>query len=170
MKRIILSSFLAITASNTLAQVCNPNIVKTKPDAQYVIGGDNEELVIDTETGLMWMRCSLGKRWYDGNCFNTETRYTWQEALNVADTFKYSGFDDWRLPNIKELGSLLELACRDAPINEVMFPNTVQTYYWSASNDAYNAKDAWIVFFASGRHINTAKNTPLAVRLVRNGQ
>lgn len=33
---------------------------------------------------------------------------TWQEALEYAENYSYGGYDDWRLPSVKELQSIVD--------------------------------------------------------------
>lgn len=60
----------------------------------FVDNGDGT--VTDEATGLMWMQTDSG----DG--------MNWQDALAYADTQRYADYDDWRLPNVKELQSILD--------------------------------------------------------------
>ena len=56
---------------------------------------DNDDgTVIDLSTGLMWQKTVSDKMTFD-------------EALAGADTFSLADYDDWRLPTIKELYSLI---------------------------------------------------------------
>lgn len=58
---------------------------------------DNHDGTIsDTETGLMWQQQDSGKG------------MDWQSALNYAETLQLAGHHDWRLPNAKELQSLVD--------------------------------------------------------------
>jgi len=51
--------------------------------------------VTDNLTGLMWRK-------------NPTVAMTWEEALNHCNLLDVSGYDDWRLPNIREMQSLLD--------------------------------------------------------------
>ncbi|MDD3761278.1 MAG: DUF1566 domain-containing protein [Acidithiobacillus sp.] len=76
---------------------------------RYLDNGDGT--VTDTETGLQWMRCSLGQAWDGTSCVGEAEGYTWQEALDAAEELNrkggYAGHRDWRLPSIEELHSLV---------------------------------------------------------------
>ena len=57
---------------------------------------------------------------------------------------------------------------RPAPtINVDYFPNTVNSYYWTASANAYDQRLAWFIYFGSGYEYYDLKTAPFAVRLVR---
>ena len=55
----------------------------------FVDNGDGT--ITDRATGLMWMQKDSGKS------------INWQEALLYAQRLRHAGYDDWRLPNAKEL-------------------------------------------------------------------
>lgn len=88
------------------------------------------------------------------------------EAVNAQG---YCGFHDWRLPTRAELHSLLDRsAVYPAPtINTDYFPNTVNSYYWTATPNPNDERLAWFVYFGSGYEYYDLKSTPFAVRLVR---
>lgn len=60
----------------------------------FVDNGDGT--ISDLATGLMWQSSDDGK-----------TR-DWKEALAYAESLKLAGYDDWRLPNAKELQSIVD--------------------------------------------------------------
>ncbi|TVR02313.1 MAG: DUF1566 domain-containing protein, partial [Desulfovibrionales bacterium] len=64
--------------------------------------------VTDTTTGLMWQKCSYGQTWSNnGQCTGSATTRTWQQAMDAAETLSWAGHEDWRLPDINELKSLI---------------------------------------------------------------
>ena len=164
-KLIISTLLLALSTTNYAA--CNSAITRTAPDSRYELLNSNTE-VKDTQTGLIWQRCSLGQTWSGTSCTGTAATYNWTNALQTA---KNMG-NGWRVPNIKELDSLIEQACYSPSINETYFPNTVNSYYWSSSPVPYDSYTAWIVHFGNGYDSSVypykANNT--YVRLVRSGQ
>jgi len=67
-------------------------------------------LVKDNSTGLIWTRCSLSNNdtpIYDFQCNGNRKKYTWTEAITACEKLNYEGRSDWRLPNIKELQSIV---------------------------------------------------------------
>lgn len=76
---------------------------------RYLDHGDGT--VTDVQTHLQWMRCSLGQEWKGNTCVGNNQKYTWQLAINAADTLNhqggYAGFSDWRLPIKEELLTLV---------------------------------------------------------------
>ncbi len=165
MHKLTLATLMALTTTLSHGQTCNPNIAREAPDSRYqLLNGDTE--VKDSQTGLIWQRCSLGQTWSGTSCTGTAATYNW---VNTLQTAKNMG-NDWRVPNVKELDSLVEEACYNAAINETYFPNTVSSSYWSSSPVAYASGYAWIVDLDNGNNYNVPKSYDNYVRLVRSSQ
>jgi hypothetical protein len=164
-----LLSILMLIALPSNGQTCNLSITRSTPDNQFTI---NDGTVTDNKTTLTWMRCSLGQAWDAGSssCTGTASKYNWQNALTAANSTDFAGQNDWRLPNIKELKSIVEQACYLPAINDIIFPNTQSTYYWSSSPYAGSNDRALIVSFYSGSGVSVSKGSGRYVRLVRGGQ
>jgi hypothetical protein len=113
--------------------------------------------VTDNQTGLIWLK--------NANCFGGRT---WNNALSDSNGLENgecgltdgSGQGDWRLPNRRELFSLIH----DEYVNPAL-PNTAGTGQWSEGDpfnnvDSYNywssntyagyANDAWYVYMYGG--------------------
>jgi len=57
----------------------------------------------------MWSQVDSGDAVFDLSVFtNDDGSLNWQEALVFAENAEYAGYDDWRLPNAKELQSILD--------------------------------------------------------------
>jgi len=169
MKSLITVLCLSAFSTLSIAQTCNSSITKVAPDNRYVISDDT---VNDTATHLIWARCSQGQTFNNTNqaCEGSIGTYHWQDALVQAKDSVLAGSSDWRLPNIKELTSLVETACYNPSINIIAFPNTASSVYWSSSAYAGNSSNAWIVYFADGYDGPYSGNHLNHVRLVRGGQ
>lgn len=61
--------------------------------------------ITDEATGLIWMKIDSGKLKAGEN---KDGKMNWEEALAWADKLEYAGHKDWRLPNVKELQSLVD--------------------------------------------------------------
>lgn len=151
-----------------VAQNCSADITPVAPDERYQDNGDGT--VTDLRTNLMWHQCSSGLTGAD--CLTgTVLTYSWDTALQNPVTVNATGFaghHDWRLPNTKELESLIELACYDPAINLTLFPNTVSDNYWTSSPAVYNAGQAWGISFNRGEISGFSRTTAtFNVRLVR---
>ncbi len=91
-------------------------------------------LVKDNSTGLIWTRCSLSdndRPVYDFNCDGPRKKYYWTEAVQACENLTFEGRSDWRLPNIKELQSIVfyyhYTVGYDHPgqVVDAVFPNVV---------------------------------------------
>ncbi len=153
------------------AQQCNDAAPSTAPDERYQIHLDGT--VTDLETGLMWQRCAQGQEWDGAGCSGSAPGHTWSEALQQAEIANQQqdlSYQDWRLPNKKELASLVEKRCFDPAINLSVFPKTPSYWFWSSSPNADFPDSAWFVSFHYGFVGNLNKSNTYAVRLVRAGQ
>tara|TARA_B100001059_G_scaffold147744_1_gene147699 strand:- start:244 stop:606 length:363 start_codon:yes stop_codon:yes gene_type:complete len=117
----------------------------------------------------MWQRCSYSQT------YNTETlqcegstpAVTWQEALRGATNDTTANYDDWQVPNIKELASILEHSCTEPSINEVVFLGTKSQNYWSSTSGVSSMSSAWVYQFDSGLNSLRPKTSDVYLRLVR---
>mgnify|MGYP000004596332 FL=1 len=155
----------AVVGSSSLvhAQICKTTIPRSAPDSRYqVVSGSQGAEVLDTYTRLIWQRCSVGQQWNGSTCTGTAQLLSWMDALKTTQNTA------WRVPNIRELQSLIEDACLDSSVNYTWFPNTVSDAYWSSSHNPRNALGAWTVRFNQGLAGGLSfKTTLLPVRLVR---
>ena len=107
------------------------------PSPRFTVSGD---CVTDNLTGLMWVQRP------------DSTTRTWQQALDYANGLTLCGYSDWRLPNRKELRSLIHYGQDNtaAWLNTQGFSNVQASPYWSASSDAYDTYNAWVVLLWDG--------------------
>lgn len=165
----LLITMLALFAQPLHAQICRNDITPTTPAQDFTLHDDGT--VTHNKTGLMWMRCALGQNWNGATCTDTAQGYIWQAALQAAEGSSFAGYSDWRLPNIKELASIVEQACINPAINATVFPAASSFDFWSASTCAICGDDAWSVgFFTGPDGVSTKDRAELHVRLVRGGQ
>jgi hypothetical protein len=159
---------LSLLPLSVWAQTCRNDIPLLAPDNRYTDLGDGS--VKDLHTGLQWMRCSLGQTWNGTTCNGSVTTQTWQGALIAAENHDFANQTDWRLPNIKELNSIVDSSCYNLSINQNIFPSAVNSDYWSATHGSENVNYAWYVNFGNGVVDLNLKNDDFNVRLVRAGQ
>lgn len=100
---------------------------------------NNDGTVTDTETGLVWLK--------DLTKLHVET---WKEAKETCAVLGVAG-GGWRLPNIKELQSLIDFG-QSNPALPVGHPfSGVQFgYYWSSSTLVNYPNYAWYVYLYGG--------------------
>jgi hypothetical protein len=119
----------------------------------FVNNGDGT--VSDTSTGLMWQQADNG------------AERTWLNALSTCEALALAGQTDWRLPDIRELQSIVEDS-NSSPAVPSEFNSRVENY-WSATTDAQFPGDAWYVYFGRGFSGNDSKENIYRVRCVRGG-
>lgn len=157
----------AYTSGNSNASACNDSV-------RYRDFGDGT--VEDNKTGLMWRKCAEGA---SGALCSDTLPMTFASAadivarvnaVNAVPVGLGLGYSDWRMPNVKELASLVDrCTTNNLAIDNSLFPNNQSTSYVSATYDANNVQQFWYVDFSGG---TVGVSTPLNkyLRLVRAGQ
>lgn len=165
---LILTGLLALPSVALGQQLClsESQSPSTTPTSRFTDHGDGT--VTDTGTGLMWAKCPLGRSG-DG-CTGGQPFPKWGEALLIGEASTLAGYTDWRVPNIKELDTIVEQRCANPAINLAVFPNTPNTEFWSSSPSVLSAGSSWAVQFITGDSQSVyGRNELHAVRLVRDG-
>lgn len=111
----------------------------------------------DPQTGLEWQCDSPGEM-------------TWHEAQEYAKSLSLDAKEDWRLPALAELESLLDRRKarpegRPPMREEVPFRDELS--YWSSTTFERNTKTAWILMFDGGYLLSYYKSNLYHVRCVR---
>jgi alpha-tubulin suppressor-like RCC1 family protein len=164
---LLVISLMVTVASSQAAAVCNANITATTPSSDFVVHGDGT--VTHSRTGLMWQRCALGQTRSGSTCTGTASTVSWSGALTAARRSPTAGYTDWRLPNVKELQSIVEDRCYGPSVNEGIFPSTDASDFWSSSSPSYSSSALSISFIDGSTSYNN-KSFAVRVRLVRAGQ
>jgi hypothetical protein len=101
---------------------------------------NGDSTVMDNRTGLMWQQTEPGKK-------------TWDAALDYCNNLVLGSQVDWRLPNIKELESLVYDMWTLPGDYSVYFPNVASNHYWSSTSNVYDVahrSNAQYVSFSGG--------------------
>ena len=96
--------------------------------------------ITDSTTGLVWQK---GESWAQ----------TWEEALDYCEGLTLGNRSDWRLPNIRELESIVDWDRSNPAINITYFPDcsgSIYTCYWSSSTRMSLLEQAHTVNFNLG--------------------
>lgn len=171
-RSFLIPFFVLFPQCQVLAQDCDFNLPESAPSYVFTMNGDGT--VTDSRTGLMWKRCAEGLSGPDCAA-GSVIGYSWSQALALADNHSFAGYDDWRLPDIKELASIVENRCYKPSINADVFPATPEIGFWSSSPSAYGSISigysyAWAIHFEYGHSNSYARFASGPVRLVRGGQ
>lgn len=119
----------------------------------------NDNTIYDGDTGLTWI---------DYNVTNDDDKQiTWQTAIDYCEGLNHNGQDNWRLPNVNELSTLVKRGptkpAIDGVFQSVGYDTTADTdlyYYWSSTTDANHDKaSAWVVDFKYGLIIKEKKTS-----------
>ncbi|MES0327386.1 MAG: DUF1566 domain-containing protein [Gammaproteobacteria bacterium] len=128
------------------------------PSPRFLI---NDELVEDCLTGLLWTKKSNF----------AEFPLTWQEALDFVANMNRGtclDFADWRLPNRRELHSLLSFQNSKPALPEGHpFEDVFLGWYWSSTSAAISPDHAWYVHMEGGRIFYGGKDQSYLVWPVR---
>lgn len=96
--------------------------------------------VIDLTTGLMWMQYA--------------SRTTQEAALNYCEGLTFAGYSDWRLPNIRELLTTVDLTKTYPATDTTIFPQYLSGYdhlfFWSSTSSTSSPLDKWYINLATG--------------------
>ncbi len=146
---------------------------KIPPSDRYRINDDGT--VHDNFTGLLWQRCPVNYTLSTGvagdisddRCIadnpGSET-LDWTQALQSAADSNLANHNDWRLPNAKQLESLIS-PCEPAAIDYIAFPDTPAERHWSSTPT--RSGQAWSVNFANGAIKPNDTSSPVYARLMR---
>lgn len=188
-------SFIAVVQGNSAwathnnTHDCNLLIPGTSAN-RFVTAADGT--VSDVATGLTWMRCNVGQVWNTDTktCLGYSETHSWKSALNAVVSYNQvqqglGKSSDWRLPNIKELASIVSLQCTYYAIDESIFPFTSR-HYWTSTpvlnkvetttvyagdnvTPSYYTDEhlAWTIDFGEGREGVQPISKTFQIRLVR---
>lgn len=107
-----------------------PNVKGRFVESQ--VGG--ETIVRDLSTGIVWQKTMVSGK-------------VWQDALTYCETLVSAGYSDWRLPNINELRSLINIEAM-SPASDL--PNAGFDIFWSSTTSDDNPRDAFHISFHDG--------------------
>ena len=121
-----------------------------KPKKPKIKVIQNNLVVKDKKSTLIWQK-NVDKK-----------KFTWDDAMEYAkklNSENYVGYDDWRVPTIEELKTLIDTDIEALKSDE---------WFWSAT--AENASQAWLVSFSNGNDLYSYKSVKKSVRCVRERQ
>ena len=151
------------------------------PNPRFTDNSDGT--VTDNLTGLIWLK----KANYKNTAGDTGTA-TWANALAFVNALQdgqcglsdSSSAGDWRLPNVKELLSLIDWAYYEPALSNAagtaqwtsgdVFTGVQSRYYWSSTTYALNTSYAWFVVLGDGGVDGSSKTINYSVWPVRGGQ
>ncbi len=164
--------------------------------------GGQEPVVIDSVTGLVWQGCTGGTRGEDC-CIKDDgvevdggavtdggagldggpdledceawRLLTWREALNYCDNLVWAGYDDWYLPDLYSLVSIVSYDTSKPSLPAAYFPNTPYKFddshgmLWSSFRWGLEPSFAGALAVAIGTTGGGPKTATCFTRCVRGG-
>ena len=115
----------------------------------------DDDVVVDSLTGLMWQRKI------------SNNPMTWENALAFSEQLSLGNYNDWRLPNIKELHSIHMVKEFMPCLDRIAFPLADIRKLWSSTTQNNQATRAWYFDTNFGITTQEAKSTALYVLCVR---
>lgn len=123
-------------------------------------------MVKDNVSGLIW-----DVKTEDGSIHDKHNVYSWEQATKTyvkkLNQLKFGGYQDWRLPTVKELTSLINRSQSNPATDTEYFPHTVPSFYWAGTTMPYMEDYSWIVDFATGYVFSYCQPNKYHVRAVR---
>jgi len=127
---------------------------------------EGDRVVTDTLSGRIWQGCAMGQ--LGGECEDGEAVSSdWQTALAYCEGLEWGGHDDWRLPDRKELVSILDHRVVEPCIETDAFPESGCYRFWSSTTRASSASWAVTKCFMYVGEWMAAKTDSHCVRCVR---
>ena len=112
------------------------------PDPRFIDHGDGT--VTDNLTNLMWTKDAQQIVW----------KFHWDTAVDLCETLIYpevDGYDDWRLPSLEELQSLLDANHNNPPLPlDHPFQNIAPFVYWTSTSYATIHEHVHYVYMTTG--------------------
>lgn len=176
--------------TGTVTSDCQINATFTKIGdgtlaERYIDNGNGT--ITDTQTKLMWMRCSVGQTWQDGSCKGSPNTFIWPYAMGMS--ISDGNYTDWRLPTKEELSSLIYCSSgkpsywkpndnmcegnyKSPTLAQAAFPQAPDYagYWTSTASDNSQFGGKWLIQFYDGHGRWNGPVLYLYVRMVRGKQ
>lgn len=180
--KIVICALLSLSAIGCRG-LSNPfQATQTQTIERFQLQND---LALDTRSGLMWTRCLQGTTWNGYTCTGIPSLYSWQQLQTIPKTVNYQGYSDWRTPTLEELKTLANsdstTPLANIPhLNQVVFPmpnclgveagltkDNHACWQWTSTPIEGSGHYAWIVYFGYGYGSANYEVDTFALRLVR---
>lgn len=125
---------------------------RSVPSTHLVVA--DADTVRDVNTGLVWQRRHFPPA-------------PWLDALATCEALTLSGHDDWRLPTVKELLTIVDDTAINPSGDVAAFPDLPAEWFWSSSPSLAPTDYAWTVSFTDGFDTPAAVAQRYVFRCVR---
>ncbi|MEA3419354.1 MAG: DUF1566 domain-containing protein [Campylobacterota bacterium] len=111
----------------------------------------------DDKTGLVWQ----------DNQDVAQTEMNYDEGKEYCQKLKLDGFEDWRLPTLREAYTIVDLT-QDRPALKNGFEIRKSERFWTVTPSVENPeKEAWLIAMSYGEAEPYRKDRAYSVRCVR---
>lgn len=129
--------------------------VNNPPSVSNHFTDNGNGTVTDHLTGLIWLK-------------NQEPdSMTWEESLQRAGALNTGGLTDWRLPNIKELQSIVDVNIINPSVDTIFFAVAKGSKYWSSTTLPNQTLKSWYLDINPGLTTYELKTARLKALYVR---
>lgn len=116
-------------------------LVRGNSDYGKNIFADNGDgTITDLATGLMWQKADDG------------VGRNWEDALSYAENLELAGYNDWYLPDVKELHSIVDYTRNDPAINPIFVTTDKSGWYWTSTS--YLDRGELAIYIAFGKAVD----------------
>ncbi|WP_320170629.1 DUF1566 domain-containing protein [Maridesulfovibrio sp.] len=119
--------------------------VRGNPDyGKNIFVKRSDGTIEDRATGLIWQKTDSGRK------------LNWEQALSYCENLTYGGRNDWRLPSVKELQSIVDYSrspetTNSAAIDPVFDVTDIESYYYSSTTHLDGPSPRAACYVAFGR-------------------
>ncbi len=115
-----------------------------------------DDKIVTSSDGLVWQANKI-----------VDAKKTWKEALAYCKNLVYAGKNDWRLPTVHELFTLVDYAKFNPAINFSNFDQPNDASFWTSTTYVKDVSKAVFIAFYEGHVLNEDKGSYNFVRCVR---
>ncbi len=147
--------------------LCVRGLGTSRASSRFIRTNGNEPVVTDSDTSLVWQGCAAG---LSGSLctIGAATTHNWHDALQYCQAIAWGGYDDWYLPNLLELQTIVDGALPGTAFDAVAFPATPTSLFFISSTSQAASSRVWYVSYLDGSYADADKVSGLlAVRCVR---
>ena len=158
---------------NQLATAMRVRLVRGAATSSQFSLTDGGLTVTDSNTGLVWKRnYEMTDPARPGVWPSRVDAFNWSTALRRAVADRTGGYSDWRVPNVKELRSMIDETVDHPALNQSFFPPPLLASWFWSSSPTYDYRWfplAWTVSLDFGHPLAQDPAQTNFVRLVRGG-
>ncbi len=159
----VMTALSTSTATSTRAMTTAKKFI-LPPESPTNYTDNKNGTITDNYTGLIWKKCPQGMVGNDCKSGSPSQR-AWSKARVECEDLDFAGKKGWRLPNLKELQSIVDSGAFNPSINKNFFYGTNDPY-WTLTSPAEHPGSKFTVIFSEGNVYYNDVNNSAATRCV----